>query len=425
MARGGGTPLCAWFADGRVACVDPGVPGSSGAPLAVPADLRAERLFAPWDGGFCAAGPQGSARCVGERTPLVAAMPEAATAGAFGDTHACAIVGGTIQCWGAASFGQLGTGQTFLHSRPVRVPGLADAVQLDASSAEVCALRRASGAVCWGQAVDESGRLRADFVLRAVELPPGAQAIRAAGPDVRPMCARVSGPAGADATANPKAWRCLSSSGWNPPTESFLGALASLKMRQIARNGPCGVDAQGHLVCAVGLPVGATRAAGARPVILGSGFVEAASGLFDDGHLIVCGRSSDQRVACFRADEGSAAKPLDTPSIAALTGVMQISAAGQGEDSMACALTGTGAVSCWGDGRYGQLGGAVLANRLIAVSISNLPPLAEIAVGGTFACGRTAAGEVFCWGSNRQGAVPDGNASTSDAPRAVQWPPAH
>jgi hypothetical protein len=425
MARASGAPLCAWFRNGRVACAEPGVSGLGGAPMAVPDEWRAQRLTAPWDGGFCGRGtaPSLALHCVGDETPLRTAAPTSATALAIGDLHACAIADGAIRCWGSASRGQLGAGGSYLHARPVRVPGVTDAVQFDASTVQACALRRTGAAVCWGQSLDESAKLESRFAPRAVELPSDTQALSAAGLSsrdrgrVQPMCVRR--------TAS-KGWTCLSSHGWQPThgPEAPADSLPGVKLRQLSRDGRCGIDTQGHLVCAQASAVGTTHARAAPPTPIASRqrFVEAASGLFDGPHAAVCGRTVEGRVACFHVDDGPGAEPLAAPSLAALTGVTQLAAAGHGDDSVACALTAAGAVSCWGDGRFGQLGSAPPPSRLQAVSIGGLPAVVEIAVGGLFVCARTAGGEIYCWGSNRDGTTPDGAPGTSAVPLAVPWP---
>jgi alpha-tubulin suppressor-like RCC1 family protein len=69
----------------------------------------------------------------------------------------CAIAGGVVRCWGENTYGQLGVGDTAVHTEPVTVSGIADAVQIVLGRYHFCA-RRASGSVaCWG--LNDSGSL--------------------------------------------------------------------------------------------------------------------------------------------------------------------------------------------------------------------------------------------------------------------------
>lgn len=70
---------------------------------------------------------------------------------AAGSEHTCVLrSNGTVACWGANSWGQLGDGTATSRFTPTTVVGVADAVEIAAGLWHTCA-RRASGAVlCWG-----------------------------------------------------------------------------------------------------------------------------------------------------------------------------------------------------------------------------------------------------------------------------------
>jgi K319-like protein/Regulator of Chromosome Condensation (RCC1) repeat protein/regulator of chromosome condensation (RCC1) repeat-containing protein len=79
---------------------------------------------------------------------------------AAGDSHVCAIIsGGTIQCWGSDSAGQLGNGMLGGDDSavPVDVSGLSGATAVAAGSAHTCALLGDGTVHCWGENV--SGQL--------------------------------------------------------------------------------------------------------------------------------------------------------------------------------------------------------------------------------------------------------------------------
>lgn len=74
-----------------------------------------------------------------------------ATAIATGAYHACALfAGGTAQCWGQGTLGQLGNGVLSSQATPVVVSGLSGATQLAAGAYHACALLAAGTVKCWG-----------------------------------------------------------------------------------------------------------------------------------------------------------------------------------------------------------------------------------------------------------------------------------
>lgn len=78
----------------------------------------------------------------------------------------------------------------------------------------------------------------------------------------------------------------------------------------------------------------------------------------------------------------------------------------------ACAVTAEGAVRCWGDNRYGQLGDGTTTQRPSPVFVSGLTGgVAAIAAGDFHTCALTTSGGVLCWGSNASGGIGDGSAA--------------
>lgn len=86
--------------------------------------------------------------------------------------------------------------------------------------------------------------------------------------------------------------------------------------------------------------------------------------------------------------------------------------------SSACAVLGNGAVQCWGDNSYGQLGDGTRVAHLVPQPVPGLAQVVEVDVGDVHACARTQNGEVWCWGGGSDGAI--GNNARQNAPSPVK-----
>jgi alpha-tubulin suppressor-like RCC1 family protein len=105
------------------------------------------------------------------------------------------------------------------------------------------------------------------------------------------------------------------------------------------------------------------------------------------------------------------------PAQVPLSHVEQVAAGG----SHTCALVRTGVVYCWGDNGYGQLGTGSRAHESpVPVRVKGLPPVVAIAAGEDQTCAILAQGALRCWGDNVFGQLGDGNDVSSSLPRAVR-----
>jgi alpha-tubulin suppressor-like RCC1 family protein len=104
-------------------------------------------------------GQLGNGTTTGSRVPVaVTGLTDAVevTVGGNGFTvdltsHACARrASGSVVCWGANNYGQLGDGTRATRSIPAAVTGLTDAIEVSAGGSHVCARRASNNVVCWG-----------------------------------------------------------------------------------------------------------------------------------------------------------------------------------------------------------------------------------------------------------------------------------
>jgi alpha-tubulin suppressor-like RCC1 family protein len=85
-----------------------------------------------------------------------------------------------------------------------------------------------------------------------------------------------------------------------------------------------------------------------------------------------------------------------------------------------CAVTVSGAPSCWGGNFDGQIGNGTTTDESTPVPVSGLPDVEEITTGGTHSCALVHNGGAWCWGDNVNGDVGDGSTTQRDAPVAVK-----
>jgi alpha-tubulin suppressor-like RCC1 family protein len=109
--------------------------------------------------GFSSFGQLGSAVPVGTQQTTPVAVPglSGVTAVAAGSEHTCALLSnGTVSCWGANSFGQLGDGTTTFRSTPQVIAGLTGVTALGSGAGyhHTCVVRTGGNIRCWGSNAD-------------------------------------------------------------------------------------------------------------------------------------------------------------------------------------------------------------------------------------------------------------------------------
>lgn len=115
-------------------------------------------------------------------------------------------------------------------------------------------------------------------------------------------------------------------------------------------------------------------------------------------------------------DGTDARKMIPAPVRGLAQGVVAIAAGGD----HTCALTSAGAVECWGLNDRGAVGDGTKVTRTTPVQVSTLESgIAAISVGASHSCALTGAGAVECWGANYAGQLGDGGTSDSTVPVPV------
>ncbi|HEX4345747.1 MAG TPA: hypothetical protein VHZ31_09305, partial [Solirubrobacteraceae bacterium] len=86
----------------------------------------------------------------------------------------------------------------------------------------------------------------------------------------------------------------------------------------------------------------------------------------------------------------------------------------------ACVITNVGGAMCWGSNGHGELGDGTATTRLTPVQVAGLASgVARIAAGYFFTCAVLTSGAVKCWGDNEYGQLGNGTTANSATPVSV------
>ena len=291
-----------------------------------------------------------------------------------GSQHSCvtAVTGG-IKCWGHNDGGQLGDGTAKESGVPVAVQGISGGMLALAASGDTCAVTVGGALLCWGH--NESGQLgngtqQGNLTPTAVSgLGAGVKAVAAGGLHT---CAVTS--AGAALC-----WGENSSGelGTGTTSDSFV---------------PIGVKGLSSGVSAVAVGFGHSCA------------------ITEGGTAKCWGLNKYGELGNGAASEIPVKAPVDVKS---LTDLVAIAAS----SLHTCALTSTGLLWCWGHNLDGELGNGSTVDSSLPQNVIGIPDSVKaIGVGTSHTCAVTLEGAVKCWGNNSFGQLGNNTTMVSHLP---------
>ncbi len=368
-----------------------------------------------------------------------------------GDAHTCALTHNRyVYCWGSNDSGQLGTGDRTSSLVPVEANSgdigndLLDAVV--ATSNGTCGLGFGGDVYCWGpREVYLPGTGAYATAPTKVTSDPtllDGKVIRQLTDDAMHTCALTG--AGAAYCWGYGAQGQLGlgsrSSNYRPQPVLTSGALSGVKLRAITAGEyhTCAVSGAGKAYCWGAGEAGqigdsnarsriAPRAVDTSGVLKGKTLVDITA-----GDVYTCAVDTAGAAYCWGAGgQGQ----LGNGTMSTSTTPVRVSTAGalNGKTLVAieagyahvCALDSAGAVYCWGNNVYGELGNGGAKNSATPVAVDVSGTLAgktvtDVSAGDSTTCVVSSAGKVYCWGDGAAGQLGDGTTgSRNPTPHAV------
>lgn len=324
-------------------------------------------------GGGGESGDASSAAGVGGRPPD---PPTAQFAVSTGNGHTCAVLDGSVQCWGDNDSGRLGINSTTDSLVPVPVPGLTGNVRVvDAGLYNTCALL-VDGVECWGR---RTGYLPGTSdALAPVQVSGFGNGISAIALGVYHLCALVEGGV-----------QCAGSNSYGQLGNGSSGGSSLAPVAVTGLSGRISAIASGRdYTCAV----------------------------------------SDQAARCWGANDvgqlgnGTTEKSSIPVQVLGLESGVSAIGASTASEVHTCAVANH-SVRCWGDNGFGQLGNGEKTNSAQAVAVIELDgEVSALAVGGFHTCALVD-GAVWCWGWNQDGQLGNGSTTDSSVPVKVEGLP--
>lgn len=330
--------------------------------------------------------------------------PRPVTAIFAGHQHACALLDdGALYCWGRNDRGQCGQldrprvrcsarepdcepyeGDDHRTWRPARVEALAAAQSAALGESVSCAVTTDGALHCWGY----HGAMRGEFSRARVD---EMRVVRPVLGLNHPRHVHL-GQRGGCVASDTGDVRCFDAGALEPET---LRAFRGIRAVFAGTYQVCGWDGGESLRChdinqsLTNGGVEHARFVATNPV----GWAPRHNG------REVCAWTAQGRVECGGDWGGYAHGRQRLRAVQGLRDVVQVSAG----EAHVCARSRDGAVWCWGNNGYGQLGDGTTVERNVAVRVERLPEAVSIVTGAFFTCALVRDGRVLCWGANEWG----------------------
>jgi alpha-tubulin suppressor-like RCC1 family protein len=328
--------------------------------------------------------------CTGSASAFSCVKVVALGAG-FYDTYAV-MSDGTVYAWGDNSYDQLGNGDDSVSGSqvPLRVAGIANAVDVKGGYESACALLMDGTVSCWGTNV--SGILGTDPNLTSASITPipvaGLSGVTAISVGGESACAvksdgsvacwgyNVDGEIGSSVSTS-----CDGSGDACTYTPTAVKGLAG-KVTAISSGNDAG---SGDTTCA----------------LLANGGVQC-WGYNGEGEL------GDGNTAL--------AAPYGTATPTTVSGLANVTALDV-HDVGTCALISGGTVKCWGSNGAGQLGNGNTSPSPTPVSVKGLSDAIALSSGSwpVVVCAIRSSGAVVCWGNGENGQLGNGLSGVSSS----------
>ena len=374
-----------------------------------------------------------------------------------GSGHTCAVKNGLVYCWGANYNGQLGDSTNVDRYTPVQVKGvegkdfLTNISQVTAGRYYTCALKTDGTVYCWGDnysgqlgdntdndkytPVPVKGVKGKDFLTNISQVAAGGYHTCALKTDGTVYCwgDNHSGQLG-DNTDNDK---------YTPvPVKGVEGKDFVTNISQVAAGGyhTCALKTDRTVYCwgdnSFGQLGDNTNTHRYAPVqvkgVNGEKYLTDITQI-SAGGVNTCALKTDGTVYCwgyynYISQLGDSTNkryiPVQVKGVDGegyLTDITQISAG----VSYTCALKTNGAVYCWGDNPFGQLGDNTDINRYTPVQVKGvngegyLTDITQISADGANTCALKTDGTVYCWGDNYYGQLGDNTTTERHTPVQV------
>lgn len=355
---------------------------------------------------------------------------------ALGFSHTCSrMLNSTVRCWGSNFFGQLGDGAEIRDAaapippdslRAKDVPGIKDAISIAAGSNHTCVVRATGKVSCWGDNfqgqlgdgtnIDSSSPVDVVGIEDAVSVGAGGTTTCVIQKTKKASCwgNNFRGGLGDGTTADTN----------KPVAVKDLDDIATIAP---SSNHTCAVRTNGELWCWGGGADGQ----------LGTGSLDDATSpkkvasLADVAQVTTasaysCARLKGGSVHCWgRNTDGQlgAGAPNPAPNPSPIAVALPDAISIWGGNSHTCAVKKSGAVLCWGNGLFGQLGIGPVdgANNKspTPVEVTGVTTARAVWTGGVRTCAVTLDNKALCWGRNNDGQLGNGSAEDKNVATAV------